>query len=179
MVAEALTEEVIWQAVLSGNLKWAAEIEQRLDIKIEVVLTGYGHVFDHGKITGAPACVSTAKSEMYECERHVELMYYSICLLQRDPIRRGMQYRDAADLYGRTPWQAITESGLECIDVILIGPDARAAVMLAEDPRLYAAAKARAMHAHELDAWTPHVSNVLAQADALRAAMAIEEALHG
>jgi hypothetical protein len=177
MEAEALDEEVLWQEVICGHLKWTAEIEERLRVKIEVVLTGYGHIFDHGKIFGEPSDVCTAKAEMIECERNVEQMYYSLTLLQHDPIRRGASYHDHPELLGRTPWQAIMDSGIDCIDVVLIGPSMRAAAMLAQSPQLYAAAKARALHAHELDEWTPHVRGVLAQADTLRAAMAIEDAL--
>jgi hypothetical protein len=177
MDAEALDEEIFWQAVISGHRKWAAEIEQHHNVRIEIVLSGYGHIFAHGKIFGEPTRVSAARAEIFACEKNVERLYYSVTLLQADPIRRGVRYHDSAELLGRPPRQAIVESGLQCIDVVLIGPCLRAAAMLAEDPRLYDAAKARALHAHELDAWTPHVSNLLAQADALRAAMAIEDAL--
>jgi hypothetical protein len=179
MQAESLEEEILWQEVICGHLKWAAEIEERLNVKIEVALTGYGHVFNHGQIFGKPSDVSAAKAEMFECERNVELLYYSLTLLQNDPIRRGVSYHDHPELLGRTPWQAIMDSGIDCIDVVLIGPSMRAAAMLAQSPQLYAAARARALHAHDLDEWIPHVRVVLAKADALRAAMAIEEALHG
>ena len=179
MDVEALPEEAIWQAVLSGYLKWAAEIEQRLNVKIEVMFSGYGHVFELGEVAGEATSVSAAKAEMLQCEGHVEQLYYSITLLQRDPIRRGMRYRESADLFGRTPRQAIKQAGLECIDVVLVGPTVRAAAMLVEDPRLFAAAKTRALYAHDLDAWIPHVRNVLAQADVLRAAQAIEGAMNG
>lgn len=179
MNAEALDEEILWQKVISGHLKWVAKIEERLGVKVEVVLTGYGHVFDHGKIFGEPSDVSAAKAEMFECERHIEHMYYSLTLLQNDPIRRGASYHDQPELLGRTPWQAIMDSGIDCIDVVLIGPSMRAAAMLAQSPQLYAAARARALHAHDLDEWVPHVRIVLAKADSLRAATAIEVALHG
>lgn len=179
MNAEALDEEILWQKVISGHLKWVAEIEERLGVKVEVVLTGYGHVFDHGKIFGEPSDVSAAKAEMFECERHIEQLYYSLTLLQNDPIRRGASYHDQPELLGRTPWQAIMDSGIDCIDVVLIGPSMRAAAMLAQSPQLYAAARARALHAHDLDEWVPHVRVVLAKADSLRAAKAIEGALHG
>ena len=72
MKFDALDEEILWQEVISGHLKWAAEIEQHQNVKIEVVLTGYGHVFAHGKIFGEPSDVSAAKAEMFECERNVE-----------------------------------------------------------------------------------------------------------
>lgn len=177
MNAEALDEEIFWQEVISGHLKWATEIEERLDVKVEIVLTGYGHIFDHGKIFGNPSGACAAKAEMIECERNVEHLYYSLTLLQHDPIRRGASYHDRPELLGRSPWQAIMDSGIDCIDVVLIGPSMRAAAMLAENMQLYAAAKSRFLHAHELDEWTPHVRVVLAKADALRAAMAIEGAL--
>jgi hypothetical protein len=179
MDVEAQPEEVIWQAVVSARLKWAAEIEQRLNVKIEVMFSGYGHVFEHGEITGEATCVPAAKAEMLQCEGHIEQLHYSITLLRRDPIRRGVRYHESADLYGRMPWDAIKQAGLECIDVVLVGTAARAAAMLVEDPRLCAAAKTRALYAHDLDAWTPHVRNVLAQADVLRAAQAIEDAMNG
>lgn len=179
MEAESLEEEVLWQEIISGHLKWVAEIEERLDVKVEVVLTGYGHIFDHGKIFGDPSNARTAKTEMIECERNVEQLYYSLTLLHHDPIRRGASYHDQPELLGRSPWQAIMDSGIDCIDVVLIGPSMRAADILAQSPQLYAAARARALHAHELDEWTPHVRVVLAKADSLRAAMAIEGALRG
>ena len=179
MNAEALDEEILWQEIISGHLKWVAEIEERLVVKVEVVLTGYGHIFDHGKIFGDPIDVCTAKAEMIECERNVELLYYSLTLLHHDPIRRGASYHDQPELLGRTPWQAIMDSGIDCIDVVLIGPSMRAAAMLAESPHLYAAARARALHSHDLDEWVPNVRVVLAKADSLRAALAIEGALHG
>ncbi len=177
MNAEALDEEILWQEIISGHLKWVAEIEERLVVKVEVVLTGYGHIFDHGKIFGDPSDARTAKAEMIECERNVERLYYSLTLLHHDPIRRGASYHDQPELLGRTPWQAILDSGIDCIDVVLIGPSMRAAAMLAESPQLYAAARERALHAHDLDEWVPHVRVVLANADSLRAAMAIEGAL--
>ena len=177
MNAEALDEEILWQEVICGHLKWAAEIEERLYVKIEVVLTGYGHVFNHGQIFGKPSDVSAAKAEMFECERNVELLYYSLTLLLHDPIRRGASYHDQPELLGRTPWQAILDSGIDCIDVVLLGPSMRAAAMLAQSPQLYATARARAQHAHDLDEWVSHVRVVLAKADSLRAAIAIEGAL--
>lgn len=178
METEALQEEILWQEVISGHLKWVAEIEERLRVKVEVVLTGYGHIFDHGKIFGEPSDVYAAKAEMIECERNVEQMYYSLTLLQHDPIRRGASYHDQPELLGRRPWQAIMDSGIDCIDVVLIGPSMRAAAMLAQSPQLFAAARARALHAHDLDEWVPQVRDVLAKADSLRAAKAMEAVLH-
>ncbi len=125
MDVEALPEEVIWQAAVSGHLKWTVEIERRLNVKIEVMFSGYGRVMEHGEIVGEATCVSTAKAEMLQCEDRVEQLYYSIMLLRRDPFRRCMRCREAADLYGRKPWQAIKQAGLECIDVLLVGPAAR------------------------------------------------------
>ena len=177
MNAEALDEEIFWQEVISGHFKWVAEIEERLNVKVEVVLTGYGHIFDHGKIFGEPSDVCIAKAEMIECERNVDQLYYSLTLLLHDPIRRGASYHDQPELLGRTPWQAILDSGIDCIDVVLIGPSMRAAAMLAQSPQLYAATRARALHSHDLDEWVPHVRTVLAKADSLRAFMAIEGAL--
>lgn len=177
MDAEALEEEILWQEVISGHLKWAAEIENRLSVKIEVVLTGYGHIFDHGKIFGDPSDACAARAEMIECERNVEQLYYSLTLVHHDPIRRGASYHDRPELLGRTPWQAIMDSGIDSIDIVLIGPSMRAAAMLAQSPQLYAAARARALHAHDLDEWVPHVRVVLAKTDSLRAALAIDGAL--
>ena len=177
MNAEALDEEIFWQEVISGHLKWVAEIEERLNVKVEVVLTGYGHIFDHGKIFGDPSDACAARAEIIECERNVEQLCYSLTLLHHDPIRRGVSYHDQPELLERTPWQAILDSGIDCIDVVLIGPSKRAAAMLAQSPQLYAAARARVLHAHDLDEWVPHVRVVLAKADSLRAAMAIEDSL--
>lgn len=179
MFSEPLDEEFLWQKVISGHRKWAAEIEVHCSVKIEIILSGYGHIFAHGKIFGRPSYVSGARAEILECEKHVEQLYYSITLLQNDPIRRGMSYHDSADLRGRTPRNAIMEDGHECIDVVLIGPASRAAEMLADDPWLFDAAKKRVLCAHELDTWTPHVRRVLAQADSLIAANAMDGVLHG
>jgi hypothetical protein len=172
--------EALWQCVMSSHLKWSSEIEGRLCVEIEissVSKTGFGHVFAYGQITGANS--AQAREEMGQCEDHLEDLYYSIKTLQGDPLRGWRRYRHAADLYGRTPWDALIESGCYHIECVLIGPDARVAAMLAEEPRLLASARDRVLHSHDLDSFTPHVQQIIAAADSILAAKAFEGVLLG
>lgn len=175
MEFEAQPEEVIWQSALKGHLMWVEEISSRLSVRIEIDHPGDGHAFLYGKIHGANAVAASA--ELAQAEDCLAQLFYSLLLLQGDPLRRGIQYRMSADLYGRTPQKAIVESGLICIDVVLLGPDTPAAEILANDSRLYAAAKTRALYAHELDGWNSRVRHLIAFADSILARRAIDEML--
>ena len=174
---EALSLEAIWQAVISGHLKWAAEIEVRLGVDIPVSYAISCRRFAYGRITGDLA--EQARNEMWQCEDHLEDLHASVSLLRGDPIKKHRQYREAADLYGRTPWEAIVESGMQCIEVVLIGPDNRVAEMLATEPRLLAAARDRVLHGHDLDSFTPHVRDLIARADSIIALKAFDEVMNG
>ena len=175
--AEGTSLEAMWQCVTSAHLKWAAEIEVRMGVEIRVSLAHTHHVFANGRITGDLA--EQARDEMWQCENHIENLLASITLLQGDPIKKHRQYREAADLYSCTPLQALVDTGLYCIEAVLIGPDLRAAEMLSAEPRLYAAARDRVLHSHDLDGFTPDVRALLAQADSILAAKAIDRALKG
>lgn len=116
---------------------------------------------------------------MWQREGHMEELYESVSRLQGDPIRFCRQYRYAYDLYGRTPWAALVDSGMYCIEAVLIGPDVRAAEMLAAEPGLYAAATYRVLNSHDLDTFSPHVRALLAQADSITATNAVDGILNG
>lgn len=172
---EATPLQALWQCVMSAHQKWCAEIEARLGVDIDARQSGFGHVFAP-TITGENCQV--AQDEIDQVEDNIVDLYDSLKLLQGDPITSRLRYRSAADLYGRTPWDALVESGHAHIEAILIGPDHRAAEMLAAEPRLLAAARWRVKDSHDLDGFTPHVCSVVAMADAVIASRSFDEVLH-
>lgn len=177
MFEEAAPLEAFWQCVLSAHLQWCAEIEARLGVEIDADNSQFGHVFVRRKITGVLA--EQARDEMGLLEDHLADLQASVSILQGDPLRGWRRYRNSADLYGRTPWQALIDSGLAHIESALVGPDARAAEMLASEPRLLSAARDRVLHSHDLDDFTPHVRDLIARADSILAAKAFEGVLNG
>jgi hypothetical protein len=177
MDTEATPLEALWQCVLSAHLQWCAEIEARLGVEIAGDNSPFGHVFVGCRITGALA--EQARDEMWLLEDHLAGLQASVSILQGDPLRGWRRYRNSADLHGRTPWQALIDSGLVHIEAVLVGPDARAAEMLASEQRLLAAARYRVLHSHDLDGFTHHVRQVVSMADAILAAAAFEGVLNG
>ncbi len=169
--------EALWQCVMSAHQKWCAEVEARLGVNITARQSGVGHVFAPNLVPGATS--AHAQRELDQIEDHIVDLYDSLRILQGDPITSRIRYREAADLYGRTPWDALVESGHTHIEAVLIGPDARAAEMLAAEPKLLAAARYRVQDSHDLDDFTPHVRQLLSRADSMRAATAIDELLKG
>jgi hypothetical protein len=157
------------------QLMWIEEIGARLNVHIEFDHTENGHVQSYGPIHGAKA--ADAHAEMAQIEMNLEQLHYSLLLLRGDPLRRNACYQHSADLNGQTPQQAIIDAGLGCIDAVLLGPDKAAAEMLANDARLYAAAKTRVLYAHQLDEWTSRVRHLISFADSILARRAIDEML--
>lgn len=170
---EALCVELIWRSAMRTKLMWIEEISARLNVRIEVDHPENGHVHSYGPIHGANA--ADANAEMAQIEINLEQLHYSLLLLRGDPLRRGACYQHSADLYGRAAHQAIIDAGLGCIDAVLLGPDKAAAEMLANDARLYAAAKTRVLYAHELDEWTSRVRHLISLADSLLALRAVDK----
>jgi hypothetical protein len=73
----------------------------------------------------------------------------------------------------------LIDTGLYCIEAVLIGPDVRAAALLAVEPKLLAAARWRVKDSHDSDGFTPHVQTLIAMADSILAALAFDSVLEG
>jgi hypothetical protein len=177
MPESTLSSEEIWEKVMAAHLIWTAEIERRLDVDIGVYRNPNEHVFWYGQIRGKNE--DQAQEEMDQLDRNVGALHYSIQILWSDTKKLRDHNRKFADLRGLNPWDALIAAGMECIEAVLIGPDARAAEVLAADPRLLAAARYRVLDSHELDSFTPHVRRVIALADSILAAKAFDEVLNG
>lgn len=176
MFEEGTPLQALWQCIVSAHMKWMVEIEERLDVTIDARQSGFGHVFAP-EISGPGAWA--ARHEVDKVADHIVDLYDSLRILRGDPITSRMMYRAAADLYGRTHWDAIVESGNQHIEAVLIGPAHRAAEMLASEPRLLAAARYRVLHSHDLDSFTPHVQQLVAHADSILAAKAFDGVMNG
>jgi len=177
MPESTFSAEEIWEKVMAAHLIWTAEVEQRLDVDIGVYRNPNEHVFWYGQIRGENE--DQAQEEMDQLDRNVGALHYSIQILWSDCKKLRDHTRKFADLRELKPWDALIAAGLECIETVLIGPDARATAILAADPRLLAAARYRVLDSHDLDSFTPHVRRVIALADSILAAKAFDEVLNG
>lgn len=171
------SDETLWKKVMSAHLMWVSEIEQRLDVEVDVFCNPADYLFWYGPVRGKNE--DRAQVDMDQLGGHMGDLYYSIGILRGGAEKLRDHSRKVADLGGRTPWDALIVAGHEYIDAALIGPDARAAEMLAEEPQLLAAARYRVLHTHDLDGFTPHVRQLIANADSILAAKAFDAVLKG
>lgn len=174
MNAETEKEYTIWQKMTQAQLMWIWEIVERLEVTVPLDLGAKDRRFLRisGRISGNNA--PSAIDELDQLLHHQELVYFHTCVYHGDPLKRGHpQYRQSAGLCELEPHIVIAEAGLELIDVVMLGPEKRAAEIIASDPRLHAAARSRVMCCDADDSWCKVMSNTLARADSILARRAI------
>ncbi len=160
----------LWQKIETGKAAWIEEISLRHDVPAPMDLSNVYSLRIHAEGPAADA----AMAECTEVMMAVDLVHRNVSNTLCFPSRGSLKYRHGADLWGRKPFEAITDSALYFIDVALIGPAAHAASLLAADPRLLAAARTRALYSVDDDAWTWRIREILARADSKIAKDAVE-----
>jgi hypothetical protein len=163
----------LWQKIESGKAAWVEEISLRHGVPAPDDLSRVCSLRIHAKGPAADAVMA----ECTEVLAAVDLLHRNISDTLSYPSRGSLKYRHGADLWGRLPLVAITDSSLHFIDVALIGPVSHAAALLASDPRLLAAARTRWLYLPEDDGWAKRIREILARADSIIASRAIEGAL--
>lgn len=121
-----------------------------------------------------------ADAAMADCTKvlaAVDLVHRNISHTLGIPCRGNLRNRHGANLWGREPLDAITESSLYFIDVALIRPNTHAVALLANDLRLLAAARTRLLYLPEDDGWATRIREILARADSMLASLGIEGVL--
>lgn len=174
MDVEMMFVFALWQKIIQAELIWLNDLSGA-----EVSLsTDEQKIF----IQNSTPFVHKGKSwpEVDEMRKNVDALYIHTSMHWGDPNRVRYGYRIAADLLRRSTTQALADLGVIFIDTVLIGPAARAAVLLSAYPRLYGLAKERAEYIQdESDLWLPQVRQCIAGADALLAGHAIDVAMEG
>lgn len=165
----------LWQKIETGKAVWVEEIALRHGVPAPSDLSSVYSLRIHADGPAADA----ATAECTEVLAAVDLVHRNISDTLSFPSRGSLKYRHGADLWGREPLQAITDSALYFIDVALIGPVARAAALLASDPRLMAAARTRDLYSPADDGWAKRIQEILAHTDSMLARLAIEGVLGG
>ena len=179
MAFEAEREFAIWQRMVTAQHAWIWEVVERLEVTVPPDLGAKDrrHLHMSGKIGGKNP--DAAIAELDQLLSHQELCYWHICTHHGDPLRRGHPpYQESVDLDGHEASVAIVETGLLLIDVVMLGPDRRAAELIAADPRLHASASTRVMCCDADDCWCKVMANTLARADAILALREIEGILN-
>ena len=177
-MGSAMDEEVsmlfaLWQKIETGKAAWVEEISLRHGVPAPDDLSSVCSLRIHAEGSGADAVMA----ECTEVLAAVDLVHRNISDTLSFPSRGSLKYRHGADLWGREPLQAITDSALYFIDVALIGPVNRTGTLLGSDPRLLAAARTRWLYLPEDDDWAKRIREILARADSMVARSAIDSAL--
>lgn len=160
----------LWQKIETGKAAWVEEISLHHGIHAPNELSSVCSLRIHADGPAADA----AMAECTEVMMAVDLVHRSISSTLCFPARGSLKYRHGADLWGRKPLDAITDSALYYIDVALIGPMDRVAALLASDPRLMAAARTRWLYLPEDDGWAKRIREIIARADSIIAKRAVE-----
>ena len=163
----------LWQKIETGKAVWVEEIALRHGVPAPSDLSSVYSLRIHADGPAADA----AMAECTEVLAAVDLVHRNISDTLSFPSRGSLKYRHGADLFGRKPLQAITDSALYFIDVALIGPIDHAAALLAADERLISAARTRELYALVDDGWTKRIREILARADSMIARSAFDSAL--
>jgi hypothetical protein len=129
----------LWQKIETGKAVWIEEISLRYGVPAPMDLSNLYSLRIHADGPAADA----AMAECTEVLAAVDLVHRNISDTLSFPSRGSLKYRHGADLLGREPLNAITDSSLHFIDVALIGPAARVAALLGSDERLLTAARTR------------------------------------
>lgn len=179
-MGSAMDEEVsivfaIWQKIETGKAAWIEEISLRHGVPAPDDLSSVCSLRIHAEGTGADA----AMAECTEVLAAVDLVHRNISETLSYPSRGSLKYRHGADLWGREPLIAITDSALYFIDVALLGPLDRAAALLASDERLQASARTRELYLPADDDWAKRIRVILARTDSIIAKRAIEGVIGG
>jgi len=161
----------LWQNIETGKAAWIEEISLHHGIHAPNDLSSVCSLRIHADGPAADA----AMAECTEVMMAVDLVHRSISNTLCFPSRGSLKYRHGADLWGRKPLDAITDSAVYFIDVALIGPVVHAAALLASDPRLMTAARTRWLYLPEVDGWAKRIREILARADSIIAMNAVEE----
>lgn len=165
----------LWQKIETRKAVWIEEISLRHGVPAP---TDLNNVYSLRIYAEGPAA-DAAMAECTEVLTAVDMVHRNISDTLGIPCRGSLKYRHGPDLWDREPLEAITDSSLHFIDVALIGPAARAAALLASDPRLLAAARTRWLYLPEDDGWTKRIREILTRADSIIAKNAIEGVLGG
>jgi hypothetical protein len=160
----------LWQKIETGKAAWVEEISLHHGIHAPNDLSSVCSLRIHADGPAADA----AMTECAEVMMAVDLVHRSISNSLCFPGRGSLKYRHGADLWGRKPLDAITDSALYFVDVALIGPVVHAAALLASDPRLMAAARTRWLYLPEDDGWAKRIREILARADSIVVMNAVE-----
>jgi hypothetical protein len=163
----------LWQKIETGKAVWVEEISLRYGVPAPTDLSS---VYSLCIYADGPAA-DAAMAECTEVLAAVDLVHRNISDTLSFPSRGSLKYRHGADLWGREPLNAITDSSLHFIDVALIGPVNRAADLLASDPRLLAAARTRWLYLPVDDGWAQRIREILSRVDTVLARLAIEGVL--
>lgn len=176
MDLELSPEEAIWQKICTAEATWMEEIKDRHGVTIspDSDEVNGGLIFSVFSVSGQHT--EQACKDLTELNLRTDMVRQTMGHIAGSADWCKREHTDA-NLWGRTPIQAIHDLGLDCIDCVLIGPVEPSASLLAADQRLYHSAKTRAMYMPGWKKWTLRIQATLALADSMRAASAVEEAL--